>query len=275
MASGIASILLHLDAARGSAGRLALAHAIADRFRAQVTVLFGVRASTAEPAFAYSAAAALQAAQAHGGANDAERARLLAAYAEHAGQCVWCDVGAPLLADTLVAEAAYADLLVLGAPAEGDDDGAAPSGVSETAILRSGTPALVVPFPHRQETLGERVLIAWDGSAQAARALRAALPFLRGAAQVDVASWSKQPPFAPFSRLDIAAWLRRHGIEARLHHRPPSPHVGAELAALAGELSADLVVMGCYGHGRIREQVFGGATRSMLAMLPAPVLMAH
>ena len=142
-------------------------------------------------------------------------------------------------------------------------------------ILASGTPAIVVPHPHRQETIGERVVVAWNGSIAAARALRAALPLLRDSQSVHVATWGAQPPVAPFSRLDVCAWLRRHDIGAELHAGASGAHVARELAALAGEVRADLVVMGCYGHSRLREQVFGGVTRSVLAPLPAPMLMTH
>ena len=102
-----------------------------------------------------------------------------------------------------------------------------------------------------------------------------ALPLLRGGTEVHVVSWAEHALAAPFSHVDVGAWLARHGIDAVLHRRPASTHVAGELAALAAELCADLIVMGCYGHSRIREQVLGGVTRSTLASLPVPVLMAH
>ena len=101
------------------------------------------------------------------------------------------------------------------------------------------------------------------------------MPLLQRSTQVDVVSWSRQAPAAPLSGFAIEAWLQRHGIGARMHLRAPMPHVADELRALALELGCDLLVMGCYGHSRIREQVFGGVTRGLLARLPAPVLMAH
>ena len=195
--------------------------------------------------------------------------------AQREPECIWCDVVATA-SYGFVAESAYADLLVLGLP--GGLQAAAggpPAGFVESVILQSGTPALVVPHPQRHETIGECVLVAWNGSAQAARALKAALPLLRGAAQVHVASWARQPLGAPFSGVDARWWLQRHGIDAQLHRRDPAAHVDEALRALASELGADLVVMGCYGHSRIREQVFGGVTRGLLARLPVPVLMAH
>ena len=72
-----------------------------------------------------------------------------------------------------------------------------------------------------------------------------------------------------------AEHLQRHRISARPHLRAPARAVGDALGALAVELGADLVVMGCYGHSRARERLFGGATRSALATLPIAILMAH
>jgi nucleotide-binding universal stress UspA family protein len=273
--SEIRSILLHLDATPGSTGRLALAHALADRHDARVTALFGVRPDPGQASFAYSAGAALQAAEELATAADIERERLRMRAAERDPECTWCDVVGDSLLHGFVAESAYADLLILGAPGGNRDGGGPPPGFVESVILQSGTPALLVPQPHRQETIGECVLVAWNGSPQAARALKAALPLLHRAAQVHVASWARQPPGAPFSGVDARWWLQRHGIDARVHRRDPAAHVDEGVRALASELAADLVVMGSYGRSRIREQVFGGVTRGLLARLPAPVLMAH
>jgi nucleotide-binding universal stress UspA family protein len=92
---------------------------------------------------------------------------------------------------------------------------------------------------------------------------------------VHVATWAAHAPTAPYSRIDIATWLDRHGVAPEVHRLAPTHHLADEIAAMVTRLEADLVVMGCYGHSRVRERVFGGATRASLAALPAPVLMAH
>ncbi|MEO8309563.1 MAG: universal stress protein [Caldimonas sp.] len=273
--SEIRSILLHLDATPGSVERLTLAHALADRHGARVTALFGVRPDPSQADFAYSASAALGAADRAEAAHARERARLRALHKDRQGDGAWCEVVGDSLVHGFAAEAVYADLLVLGAPAGQDDSGAAPAGFIESVMLQSGTPGIVVPSPHRQETLGDRVVVAWNGSLPAARALKAALPLLRLASRVHVATWARQAPAAPFSGLDVHSWLQRHGIASRLHLHEPTARVASDLVTLAGEERADLVVMGCYGHSRLREQVFGGVTRSMLAHLAVPVLMSH
>jgi len=271
----IRSILLHLDATPASIGRLAFTHALADRHDARVTALFGVRPHASRAAYAYSAGAALRAADEEGIPHAYERARLRDLLAQREPECAWCEVAGDSVRHAFLAEAVYADLLVIGPPSGVDDEGAAPAGFVEAVILESGTPAIIVPHPHRQETFGERVLVAWNGSTAAARALRAALPLMRGAASVHVATWGPQPAVAPFSRLDVRAWLRRHDIDAEPHAGDSAAHVAQDLARLAREVAADLVVMGCYGHSRIREQMFGGVTRALLGNPPAPILMAH
>jgi nucleotide-binding universal stress UspA family protein len=272
--AGIRSVLLHLDATRASAARLAFAHALADRHGARVTALFGVGPDRSQSPFAYSASAALQAAEAHESPLGDERARLRELSADGERESVWCDVVGDSLVHGFLAEALYADLLVLGAPG-GAEEGGPPAGFVEAVILQGGAPVVLVPAEGAGATICERALIAWNGSIPAARAARAALPLLRLAAQVDVVSWARQTPGAPFSGLDLGDWLRRHDVDARLHRRPAVGRVAEELRALVRQLGSDLVVMGCYGHSRVREQVFGGVTRRFLAALPVPVLMAH
>lgn len=274
--NAIRSILLHLDATAGSPLRLALTHRLAERHGARITAMFGVRPDTTGAAYGYSAGAALRTLEEQEDLpHAAERARLRALCGDGDSEVAWCEVIGDTVTHGFLAEAAYADLIVLGRPTPADDGGAAPRGFVESVILDSGVPTVVVPPLQGRETIGERVLLAWNGSPQAARAMRAALPFLTGAAEVHVASWASHLPAAPYSRLDVAVWLKRHGIDCRIELRDPSPHVAAELAATATRLGSDLVVMGCYGHARLRERMFGGVTRFSLATLPIPVLMAH
>ena len=272
----IRSILLHLDAAPGSIARLAVAREIAARHGAGLTAVFGVQPDMARADFAYSAGAALRAVE-EGAATpwDRERARLHDLCASGEPEGAWCEIVGDTVTHGFLAEAAYADLLVLGAAPGAGPTGHAPPGFVETVILESGVPAIIVPNRHGPQTIGSRILVAWNGSPPATRALHAALPLMAHAAEVHVASWGDHPPAAPYSRLDASEWLRRHGIASRTHARPPSSRVAEELAALAGDLQADLVVMGCYGHTRLRERMFGGVTRSSLATLPVPLLMAH
>jgi nucleotide-binding universal stress UspA family protein len=177
----------------------------------------------------------------------------------------------------LCMQSRYADLLVLGQaapPAEGDDS-VLPD-LPDYVLLNCGRPVLLVPRSGRFPTVGKQVLVAWNGSMEAARAVTAALPLLRGAERVtlavlgDSADTLGESPGA-----DIALYLARHGVNVEVLRRPAASDPGAALLSLAAELGVDLLVMGAYGHSRFREMMLGGATRTVLAASRIPVLMAH
>ncbi len=274
--SGIKSILLHLDATLESIARLEITCHLAARHEARITALFGATPDTDRMSFAYSAGAALaRDSEWRESTQDDARRRLQQSVDTKAARVTWCDVVADSITHGFLAEAVYADLLVVGQQAALPPAGAAPPGFVESMILNSGRPTLVIPGNLRGGSVGQRVLVAWDGSAPAARALTGALPFLQHAEQVHVVSWSEHPRSAPFSRVDAGAYLHAHGIAAELHHRKGTARVADELAALASSLVADLVVMGGYGHSRMSERIFGGTSRATLATLPVPLLMSH
>ena len=275
--SSLRSILLHADATAGSVVRLEIARELAERHGASVTALFGATVDTDRLSSAYSAGAALGAGASEWDSlsHDTARAGLQQQCLGEDAEVAWFDIVGDSIAHGFIAEAAYADLLVIGQQSPDEPAGGAPDGFVESVILDSGKPTLVVPSAPRAGSFGERALVAWNGSAQAARAVTGALPLLRRASQVHVAVWSRHPVAAPFSGVDIDVFLHGHGVEAVLHQCAPSSRVGKELTAMVQSLHADLVVMGCYGHSRMAERVLGGATRSMLATLPVPILMAH
>lgn len=175
------------------------------------------------------------------------------------------------------AQAVYADLLVLG---QHDPDnpgtGAVPDDFPERALIASGRAGIVLPYA--METRGSfgRVLVAWKETAEAARAVAAALPILRRAAHVQVVAWGPARPRLDRPGLDLRRYLQGHGIDVQWQEGGPEPaEVGELLLSRAADASADLLVMGCYGHGRAREWIRGGATRTVLRSMTLPVLMAH
>jgi nucleotide-binding universal stress UspA family protein len=144
----------------------------------------------------------------------------------------------------------------------------------EDLLLGGGGPVLVLPSAAvPAAALGARVLVAWNGSAPAARALKDALPFLRAAEAVELVGAGA----AAAASLDRARrWLDRHGVAATARPLPESAAAAAGTALLdaAAEHRAELVVMGAYGRSRLRELVLGGATRELLAASPVPLLMS-
>lgn len=148
-------------------------------------------------------------------------------------------------------------------------------------VLHAGRPVLVLPFGAAPASM-TRVLVCWDGGKEAARALAMALPLLKSAHQVRLAVFD--PGGASRTAQDALAanpveWLARHGVTAMLTvHKIDSRRrhaVGEALLAKASEHAADLLVMGAYGHSRLRETILGGVTRTVLEEMALPVLMVH
>jgi nucleotide-binding universal stress UspA family protein len=176
-------------------------------------------------------------------------------------------------------QANYSDLVVLG---QGDPDerltGVTPV-FPQSVLLAAGAPVLVVPyFTDSFNSLGQRVLIAWDGGREAARAVKDALPLLTRARDVctlSIASKAEKEDVASPS-IDLAAYLAHHGVRAEATRTFAGDlAAGDTLLARMSDYGADLVVMGAYGHSRVRELVLGGVTRNMLSHMTAPVLMSH
>lgn len=162
------------------------------------------------------------------------------------------------------------DLIVVGGPDDPDD--AAWRATLDSVLFDSGRPVLLLrkPLPF----IGQRVAVAWNGSAQIAHAVAAALPFLRLAKQVTILSAGPVDPYASTSGL--LAYLARHDIQATAREFEPAyVPIGQALLEQSRLLQSDLLVIGAYGHSRLREMILGGATREVTALADLPVLMAH
>jgi nucleotide-binding universal stress UspA family protein len=170
--------------------------------------------------------------------------------------------------------ACAADLVILGQP---DPqrllvDLAAP----EDVILACGRPVLVVPYDAELDHVGERVLAAWNGGREATRAVHGALPLLgRSNATMVVLIDAPTEQEVELGR-GMVRHLVRHGIDAKLDlGKSGGLPVADVIVARAADHDSDLIVMGAYGHSRLREMVLGGATRDMLRSMTVPVLMSH
>jgi nucleotide-binding universal stress UspA family protein len=176
--------------------------------------------------------------------------------------------------------ARYADLTVVGqVDPEAPDALGAASDLPERIVLGAGRPVLVVPYAGTFKTLGQRVLVAWNGSREATRAVGDALPLLVGASKVTVLIVNPRGGRRGHGEVpgaDIALHLARHGVRAEAATvKSDDVEVGAFLLSYAADLGADLLVMGAYGHSRLREVVLGGATREILRTMTIPVLVSH
>jgi nucleotide-binding universal stress UspA family protein len=260
------TILVHLDAGERRRARLALAVALAEKYDAHLTGVFALPAL--DPPFDPAVAPVWLDAML-----DERRAAADAAAREFTNRAGSVDtewhaaLGEGLSA--LARHAACADLVIAGQPGP-DGDGVAP-GFSERLVMSIGRPVLYVPRSGRFERCGTRVLVAWNRSREAARALADAIPFLQRSVSAEVVTFGDKAQPDP----EISPYLERHGARAGVLAEKPAADAGAAILARAALEQADLVVMGAYGHARVRELVLGGATREVFKSMGVPTLMSR
>jgi len=274
------TILVHCDASRTINGRLAAAADVAQRFEARLVGLHarepfevasfvdgGMPIGTLMEAYQAGCDAAEKTAQtaydkATRGRNFPAEWRVTEAFSD----------------DALAVNARYADLLVVG-QADPDDPAGSRNDLPEAMAFATGRPVLVVPHIGTLSSVGKTVLLAWNASRESARAAADALPFLRAADKVIVlvvdpevsADGHGQEPGA-----DVATWLARHGVNVTVQRDVAADaRIGEIILSRAADHGADLIVMGIYGHSRLREMVLGGASRTLLSSMTVPVLMSH
>jgi len=177
-------------------------------------------------------------------------------------------------AQSLVARTRLSDLIVVGQ--ETDDLREPGRGmIIETLLFDTSKPVLLVPYIFKGDFRLEHAAVAWDGGKAAAAAVGAALPLLTLAKRVSVLvmpdlSGAEEPG------TDVATYLARHGLDVEISHAVARDFdVAASLLNTVSDTSVDMLVMGAYGHSRLREFILGGVTRSVLAQMTVPTLMAH
>lgn len=177
------------------------------------------------------------------------------------------------LCDRLLAHARVHDLSILDME---KDAVQRDRGLIEAALFESGRPVLIVP-PGCETFSVKRALIAWDGSASAARAVGDAMPFLSEAAEVEILSVSGEKDLSTtVAGADLAPHLARHGITVTVRNIAlTQPGVASEIRQAATTFGADLIVSGAYKHSRLREWLLGGVTQSLLKDCTLPILMSH
>jgi nucleotide-binding universal stress UspA family protein len=188
------------------------------------------------------------------------------------------DAESTSVAEVALQHARAADLVV-AAQAEAKWPGSERLDIADRLVLGSGRPVLIVPNEGPQRDVGERVLVAWNARREAARAVFDALPLLQRAKEVKVI-WVNPQSEGELARdvpaADICTALARHGVKCEATQAvQPHTNVGRTLLMQAKDYGADLLVMGCYGHSRLREFVLGGASEYVLRHMTVPVLMSH
>ncbi len=179
---------------------------------------------------------------------------------------------------SLVLHGCGADLLVIGQPDHVSAVPSVPWDFPPHVLVGSGRPVLVVPRTGNFAFVGAHVLLAWDGSREATRAMTDSLPILQSARSVDLVQIEEpesRKSVASMRMDDVLAWLGRHGIDATRLEVPRQGRIGSALLEKASSLGSDLIVMGAYVHSRLSDLALGGATRTVLEEMHLPVLMSH
>jgi nucleotide-binding universal stress UspA family protein len=173
----------------------------------------------------------------------------------------------------------YVDLIVLGQTDPDNAEAALFHPRPEEVALAVGRPVLVVPYVGRFEAFGRHVLVAWNASRPATRAVNDAMPLLAGAETVTVLCIDPDEDKRAHGEVpgtDIAVHLARHGVNARVESTVSGGiGVGNALLSRASDIGADLLVMGAFGRTRVRELLLGGATRTILESMTVPVLLSQ
>lgn len=282
MDEGIRTLLVHLDGDERDAARLQLARRLALEHGAAVTALFATAPMLSIIPMDGDASGAV--AQMVVELEEQRHAHARKAFESVLGEAAgvaatYRELPYELVAPAFAREAMYADLTVVGQrdPAAGGTSGV-PGDFPERVMAGSGRPVLVVPYTGKLPERFATIAIAWKETPECARAVAGALPLLRKAGKVHVLAWEgRQARPDDTGRLDLRHYLESHGVESAWHDGGPEPggEVGDLLLSACADVSADLLVMGCYGHSRAREWMLGGASRTVLHTMTLPVLMAH
>lgn len=268
------TILLHVDTARHRRARLDLAFAVAKRYDAHLIGHFALRKlevpidPNVSPMWLNDMlerrrAAAEEAAREFHAKVDAER------YTARSEWRVTLSDGLRALEEG----AKCADLVIAGQPCSDEADAGVPAWFSEELAMSAARPVLYVPYAGRFDDCGRRVLVPWNGSREAARALADAIPFLRRAEATEVVTFDDD---SDVPDAGIGAHLARHDVRTSVAVRPTGGiGVGPAILSRAADTGSDLIVMGAYSHSRVRELVLGGATRAVFKSMTVPTLMSH
>lgn len=274
----IKDVMVRLDGTASDEVRLAAANDIADLFQSQVIGLFlnvlPVVIAAEDGIGAIRAAELLQKAREAGDSIEARLTQRLARL-QKPMELRRFDILNDAAGDVAAREARAADTFVALRPNGASQE---PEYLVESVLFGSGRHILLVPNRKPTKAMFDRMLVAWNGTRESARALAEALPYLHKAQQTTVVVVDDEPPTEAQAMLgkDAVNHLKHHGIKAALHYARLRNHdVGATLIAEARRLKADLIVMGGYGHSRLREWLLGGATYELLHKAPVPLLIAH
>jgi nucleotide-binding universal stress UspA family protein len=274
----IKDVMVRLDGTRADDARLAAVDQIAEYFDSHIVGLFLNVLPLLIPAEGDGAAAAesvrlVDKARVVGDKLEAKLRQRLARLQKPV-ELRRFDTFGDVVGDVAAREARTADVFVAMRPNGSPQE---PEHLIESVLFGTGRHLFLVPARKPAPPAFDHVMIAWNGSREAARAVSEALPYLRKAETVSIVIVDDGEPVEEQATLgkDLVEHLLHHGIGAAVHHLIKDGQIGSTLIAESKRLKPDLIVMGGYGHSRLREWLLGGATYEMLHSAPAPLLIAH
>ena len=184
------------------------------------------------------------------------------------------------LSSVVSKHARYADLTILGKGSIDDPKHLPDPFLAEDVVMQSGRPVLIIPNAGHFDGFGKRILVCWNGSREAVRAINDAMPLLQAADKVTVLVVNPEKPSSgdhgDIPSTDIAHFLARHGIRVEAAStKTDQSDVGEIILARAFDVDADMIVAGAYGHSRTREWILGGVTKTLIHETAVPAFVSH
>jgi nucleotide-binding universal stress UspA family protein len=279
------SIAVHLDAGPRCAARTLLALQIAHRWEARLLGVAPTGLPDVRLAMSIDAPDAIEFVPLSGEVLQHRAEGLVTAFAARWSADRWARVEGRIVVaepvDAVVGQARWCDLVVVGQTEPGVEIEAVAADLPQQVMLHAACPVLVVPYAGSFEAApGQRIVVAWKDTQECARALHDALPFLKRATKATILESEDRasgadPGATAAARDATRAWLAAHGVAAEWRTETTRLPVGELILSVAADLSADLIVAGAYGHTRVRERLFGGVTRHLLAHMTTPTLFGH
>lgn len=270
------SILLHIDGDNCLDARLQVALDMARACDGHITCLQAVSYEVFAPGDFYGSAMAAAMPRIKEAAENL-RAKIEADLANEDVSWEWRFIYG-MAEQRLLEQSPLHDVIIVGPHDIGEEGSHGPSAMAGELALKAPIPVLVVPKEATSLDLRAPILVAWNGSSEAAVALRAAMPLLSSASQVFIASVAEETDQERFDfpASEAGKYLSRHGIEAELVSIPRGDAKIADTLASAAQMrECSMMVMGAYGHSRLAEMLLGGVTRRMLSDPDIPILLAH
>lgn len=275
----IKNILVHIDHSDACRHRVSAAIAMSNQHQATLTALFVVP-DYFVPSYVEAQISTDVIMQINDQARERAEETMSAVKQQFAdaGLSVECCIEDGNLINTLGDYARYTDLLILGQSQPDDPDNVSAS-LADNLVLEGGAPCLVIPYIGSRAAIGKHIMLAWNGSRESARAMKDALPLLKQADKVSVLMIKPKSHDEESTQIQtktMRAYLAAHDINSEFdicidNHLDPGDVIIAESI----DNDIDLIVMGAYGHSRLRELVLGGATHKLLQQMTVPVFISH